>query len=507
MLEQQKYRRAEPILSDLEIEYRNCTRWAVIVGISQYEYERWNLKYAARDADKFYELLLTPYGGRFEKERICKLTNKEATTGKITQALRSFLQKPAKEDVVLLYFACHGSSDPNRPQNLYLLTYDTNPDDIAGTALPMEDIHRSIEKNLLAEKVIILADTCHSGGMMSQGRRSPIDDSQLMNQYLNDLRQAAPGIATFTSAESRQVAQEGEQWGGGHGVFTYYLLEGMQGKADKDNNQIVTIGELFEYVRDRVKQDTNDKQHPSIGGGFDRNLPIAIASSLISKQYFEEGLELYRDGKLNEAISRMNEAVRLNPKNGWYHLRLGDMLYKQDKMNEAIAAYQKGFDLGAKDAAVYCHVGFIFYTLNRFDEAINACKQAISLDSQLIEPYIWLGAALHQQGKLEEAILIYKQAISINTNSFEAHLRLGKVLFEQKKFDEAFTSFKKASQIDPNQPGVWCQLGIVLYEKGDNVLAVENLEKAISLFIKDNQQAQAEKVKSFISEIQAEKTT
>ena len=46
-------RRAEPIISDLELysEYRNCDRWAIIVGISPYQYQGWNLKYADRDAE------------------------------------------------------------------------------------------------------------------------------------------------------------------------------------------------------------------------------------------------------------------------------------------------------------------------------------------------------------------------------------------------------------------------------------------------------------------------
>jgi hypothetical protein len=102
-------RRAEPVLSELELysEYRNCDRWAIIVGISQYQYQGWNLRYADRDAEELYNLLLTPSGGNFQKEFIRKLTNEEATTGYITQALRAFLKKPAQEDLVIIYFACY----------------------------------------------------------------------------------------------------------------------------------------------------------------------------------------------------------------------------------------------------------------------------------------------------------------------------------------------------------------------------------------------------------------
>jgi uncharacterized caspase-like protein len=161
-------RRAEPIISELELysEYRKCDRWAIIVGISRYRYQGWNLKYAERDATELYELLLTPNGGGFKKECICKLVNEEATTSKITQALRSFLKKPDREDLVLIYFACHGTPDFDRQDNLYLLTHDTNPEDVSGTALPMDYIDTALmRKNLLAEKVIVLADTCHSGAI------------------------------------------------------------------------------------------------------------------------------------------------------------------------------------------------------------------------------------------------------------------------------------------------------------------------------------------------------
>lgn len=73
------------------------------------------LQYAARDAEAFCELLLSPTGGAFEPERVCKLVDEDATTRGVTRALRSFLTKPAPEDLVVIYLACHGGADPRRP--------------------------------------------------------------------------------------------------------------------------------------------------------------------------------------------------------------------------------------------------------------------------------------------------------------------------------------------------------------------------------------------------------
>ena len=281
MSEQVSTRKATVVETDLCVQGRDCNRWAVIVGISKYKHAALNLQYADRDAEKLYQLLLTPQGGHFQKEYVCKLTNKEATKGNITRALRSFLKKPARDDVVIIYFACHGSPDPDRPGNVYLLTHDSDPQDIAGSALPMGDIDRALKDTLLSEKVIILADTCHSaaigGGMRS---RAVTESTTLVNRYLQEISQARRGTALLTSAEANEVSFEDKKWGGGHGVFTYYLLQGLKGEADANNNGFVAVGELFEYVRENVKKATNHRQHPSIGTNpFDRNMPLAIAFS------------------------------------------------------------------------------------------------------------------------------------------------------------------------------------------------------------------------------------
>ena len=157
-------RGAVQVLDELPTSALNIDRWAVIVGISKYKDERWNLKYADRDADELSELLQKGTGGGFAKDHILKLTNEQATTGAIQKALRSFLKKPGKDDVVLLYFSCHGSADPDRPEILYLLTHDTDRDDISGTALPMREINASLQEYLQARRVVILADACHSCG-------------------------------------------------------------------------------------------------------------------------------------------------------------------------------------------------------------------------------------------------------------------------------------------------------------------------------------------------------
>ena len=259
----------------------NIQKWAIIVGISKYKDESLNLKYADIDAEEVYKLLRAPTGGGFEEDHIKKLINEEATTSGITKALHSFLKKASKDDIVMLYFACHGSPDPERPNNIYLLTHDTDPIDIAGTALPMREIDLSLKENVNAERVVIIADTCHSAAICSGvGRRGAGNSAQAINTYLQEVSKAKGGVALLTSAEANESSQEGEQWGGGHGVFTHFLLQGMRGDADgygQPKDFIVTVGELFDYVRENVIKATSYKQHPTIGPNpFDRSLPMTV---------------------------------------------------------------------------------------------------------------------------------------------------------------------------------------------------------------------------------------
>jgi uncharacterized caspase-like protein len=98
--------------------------------------------------------------------------------------------------------------------------------------------------------------------------------SNLINQYLGDLARSKEGIAIFTASAAGEVSQEYPELG--HGVFTYYLLEGMKGEADLNNDYTVTINELMQYVEDQVKRKTKGAQNPTRSQTmFDKDLTIS----------------------------------------------------------------------------------------------------------------------------------------------------------------------------------------------------------------------------------------
>jgi len=353
----------------------NVDRWAVIIGVSDYANMSLSLQYADDDARALYHLIQTPSAGGFSEENILLLTNEEATTANVTRALRSFLKRPAREDIVFIYFAGHGAPDPDRPDNLYLLTHDTDPSDIAGTALPMRELQLSITENLLAERVVVMADACHSAGV-TLGRRSAFDPAEIVNSYLTRVADSKPGMALLTSAEANQTAREGAEWGDddypGHGVFTYYVLEAMKGRADGHPNGVrdgvVTVGEVFEFVRDGVRQATDDQQHPSIGSGvYDRGLPMAITAGIAADDHLRLGEGLLDlawmttdDVAFTLAQHQFAEAIRLS-------------VDARSRFAEAHVGLATAM-IGARD-----YVGAAEYLVERFDPIDDAPTQVLRL--------------------------------------------------------------------------------------------------------------------------------
>jgi uncharacterized caspase-like protein len=251
-------------------------KYAAIVGISRYSDSAGgltSLQFADRDAQEFRDFLLSPDGGSFPKENIRVLLNEDATAQNVRSALFTFLTKAQPQDEVVLYIAGHGAPDPNDPRNLYLLTYDTKLEDMGGTAFPMWQLQDVFTRVLKAKRVVTFADTCHSYGFSGERNRGK-KSNNLVNQYLSRFANDSDR-AVITASDISQLSYESDKWGGGHGVFTYFLLKGLRGEADFNKDGTVTAGELFAYIHDNVDRATDGNQSPMALPGLAERLPLS----------------------------------------------------------------------------------------------------------------------------------------------------------------------------------------------------------------------------------------
>jgi hypothetical protein len=253
-------------------------KFAVIIGVSRYRDESINdLQFADADARDVRDFLRRPEGGGFKPDDILYLENEQATVEGVNAALDRILSQAGPDDLILLFIAGHGGPDPYAPQNLYYVMHDTRLTDLPRTALPMTILQEKLSL-ARARRALIFIDTCHSAGLTGMGPAGGRGlENNLINLYSAKLFKEE-GRAAITSSDVNELSYENKRWGGGHGVFTYALLEGLRGQADANADSLITAGEVFAYVRDRVRLETGFKQNPRSLYDFSGDFTLAFVA-------------------------------------------------------------------------------------------------------------------------------------------------------------------------------------------------------------------------------------
>ena len=261
-----------------------ANRWAVVIGVGDYESKSVpKLRFAEPDADAMYRLLTTRAG--FPRENVVLLTDKapeKPTLQNIRLALGDFLaRKTTRDDLVLIYYAGLGAPEADTTSKekdglaKYLIPRNVQPESLRSTAFAMEEV-QGILARIPAERVVLLLDTSYSG--VAGGRSFAPSNARprtLSDQFLDRLTKSR-GRLVITASGPNEVALETAELG--HGLFTYYLLEGLSGKADRNGDGVVTVSELYPYVEDQVERKSRaagGRQRPLMKGEIEGTLPLS----------------------------------------------------------------------------------------------------------------------------------------------------------------------------------------------------------------------------------------
>jgi hypothetical protein len=270
-------RSARPVISVGSSQFGG-RRYALVVGVSRYKFHEGglnDLEYADADSQSIATFLKTRAG--FKDSDISYLENENATVENVRAAVDLFLDRARENDLVFLFIASHGTQDPFDPKNLYLVLHDSKVTNMSRTALNMSELQTLFSTRLRAKRMVILIDACHSGGVdsapVSGARQLERNENNTFNVYAEKLF-SGEGRALLTSSDVNEISQEGKKWGGGHGVFTWAVLEGLGGVADVNRDRVVTTGELFDFVSDKVREQTNGRQSPRALAGTNRDFPL-----------------------------------------------------------------------------------------------------------------------------------------------------------------------------------------------------------------------------------------
>ena len=262
----------------------NGKTYAIVIGISNYQSKELKLlKFADKDAGLFAAYLQSAAGGNVPAEQIKLLVNEQATIAAVYDALDWLKENCGKDDVAYFYFSGHGDVETKNNFSLgYLLAYNTPSNNYRNNAIRIEDINNNANSISLTNKskVVLVTDACHSGklaGDFYKGKQ--LVASQLRIVLNNEVRLASCAVD--------EEAAEGPDWGGGRGVFSYYLLMGLKGMADVEKDGTVKLNELNKYLDSCFAADKyllldKHKQRPVLDGNPYFQLAVVDTSTLIS---------------------------------------------------------------------------------------------------------------------------------------------------------------------------------------------------------------------------------
>jgi uncharacterized caspase-like protein len=242
------------------------------------------LDYADDDANEMCNILTDSQYGGFKKENVALLTNRSATLRTIRKKFTWLERKCGKEDTIVIFYSGHGASEPGTKEedglSKYLFPYDGEKNYLYATSLPMGEIE-DIFKRLDSERIIFLIDCCYSGaavsfckGFTAQG----VKTGNMDDKFLKRIAETGKGRIILTASRPNEVSFEHPELK--HGVLTYYLIEALKGKADKDKDRAITITEVYDYIYKKVEEKSTEltglAQHPQYFGSREGKIILTI---------------------------------------------------------------------------------------------------------------------------------------------------------------------------------------------------------------------------------------
>lgn len=251
----------------------------VTIGINQYKNPKYNLNYAQADADGFDLTLQKVASSLFREVVPFSIRNDAAIKERIVAAFDRVKADAKEQDMLIVYYAGHGvvsEATPDQDQEFFVVPHDVTQlygrNDLLHSRGISAGTLKEVAGSINAQKQVFILDACQSAGALkTMANRGAAEEKAIA--------QLARSTGTFwiTATGTEQFASEFTELG--HGIFTYLLLEGLNGKADANTDKKLTIRELSTYLENSVPELSEklkgSPQYPS-AYSFGNDFPIVI---------------------------------------------------------------------------------------------------------------------------------------------------------------------------------------------------------------------------------------
>jgi tetratricopeptide (TPR) repeat protein len=422
--------------------------YALIIGISDYKNIS-KLNYADKDGMAFEQFLRSKTGGNIPNERIYSFYNAAANKINIANALSEISKKLVPGDKFYFFFAGHGDMEViNQTDNGLLLLHDSPKDGYFGIIDDVVEVNQLRKYlNPYSEKgveIFYIVDACHSGKLSGgdEGRKQTA--AALLSVWGKEYK--------ILSCQPNQLSYEEAKWGGGRGIFSLKLEEGIKGKADSNKDGIITMYELYLFTLAEVTRETNFKQIPLING--DLSKPFSVKSITDSAETIQVKVSKYIFEDSSETVRRFSPTILK-----WYNkfdslIKRGDLIMPYTE--NAVSMYRKFIQTNSdKQTIFFIQKQLIAALSKRFNVIVSpllqgersvSSKYECRLSARELDTCLSILGEQHYLYSNFKARKLYMDAMSLTWALNEEEYNFGL----KNTVEAAIDSLEKSYELEPN---------------------------------------------------------
>jgi uncharacterized caspase-like protein len=319
---------------------------------------------------------------------------------------------------VLVFFAGHGVTRrlPSGKSLGYLVPVEADQQSYQSQAISMTNF-QDVSEAIPAKHILFVTDACYSGVALTRGGAG----GQSGLAYLREVTRRTVRQVLTAGGADQEVADNGP---GGHSIFTWALMQGLEGKADLSGDGFITASELAAYVGPTVS--SLSQQTPAFGNlvgseGGEFVFELRHESEFLSEesaQLDQQAIALNAEleavrRRLEEKRSR-NEELRRQVEAGAAQLNdRGTAAFREKRYADALRDFEESARLTPGSALFANNVGFAYFKLGRMEEAVAWFQKALAIDPQRAVAYTNLGDALAVLGRPAEARAAYERFLEL----------------------------------------------------------------------------------------------
>jgi len=464
--------------------------FAMVVGISDYRYVR-PLNYADKDAELFSDFLRSPGGGNVPKDNIFSLLNEKATSSNFWSKGFQWMKEKRlqKGDKLFIYMAGHG--DAIDEDQYFFISYDCNPGGdknnyLAGGTIQLFNLKKKIAaETAKGVEVIFIMDACRTNELPGGAEGLNFLNTAISEKKAGEIIMLATGAG--------QESLEDASIGNGHGLFTWYLVDGLSGMADMSQSadRKVTYHEIQTYVDSNVpaiaQQQFRRNQEPFFCCNESSEKVISTVDTAYLRKWMDQknqshGGNSFRSKRTNSPSYFTADTLLVETYNKFYdavnNKNLNGPSSAEDFLNQLNKKYPGNpYTLDAKSTLAIEYINAAQAKMNQYfscfddpstaekkrntelgtnlEKAINLIREDEPEYAEALIPQMLFWKA---SGETENAFQYAYQALAAQPNGAFIYNRLALLHLDNNNKDSALYYAEKATQLAPK----WtCAFGVL----------------------------------------------